>query len=345
MEKMLILIFVILNVMGCKDSVKNNINVEKINFIGMTGKSENIQFISSKVGYSFNYVTESKNQTLEQLNDPNFFPESTVISTIFKTTDGGKTWVSVYSIKDYQFYNASFSDKNTIYIKIIDSKKVLKNKLLKFDLKTNKVTILNFNFERMGEIWVVNKKIFVNSKNNGVNNLYTIDDNFSKIDSIKENKVFKDKITLLGNTSFVVTWDNEIYNIDKKQSVIFDDFKIECITKKNESNLLIASKKKSSIFLVDYNTDNKEKKILKEFEGYSIVQGLQSNDKVICGFIGNIKGHFTEYDLFYSLDKGNTWQIQELKENSYIRPNILLDDILYIFSGGNRIQKLLFKNN
>ena len=339
------ILFVILTVLGCKDSVKNSANIEIINFTGMDGESVHISFVTPKIGYSFNNktYTDWTRVTKEQLDDPNYFPKSTDVGTIYKTIDGGKNWDSVYSIKDYNFYNTSFYGKNKIYIKIIDSKKILKNKLLKFDLKTNKDNILNFNFERMGEIWAINKNVFIHSKNNGVNYLYTIDDNFSKIDSIKDDKIFKDKITLLGNTPFVVTWDNEIYNIHKKQSIRLDDVKIECITKKSESNLLIASKDKSSIFLVDFNTNNKEMKILKEFEGYNIVRGLQSNDKVICGFIGNIKGHFTEYDLFYSLDKGKTWQIQEIKEKRHIHTNCLIDKELYIFGGANQIQKFLFK--
>ena len=45
-----------------------------------------------------------------------------------------------------------------------------------------------------------------------------------------------------------------------------------------------------------------------------VVENLQSNDKVIIGFIGNIKGVFTEFDLLYSLDNGRTWQIKKLEE-------------------------------
>ena len=80
-----------------------------------------------------------------------------------------------------------------------------------------------------------------------------------------------------------------------------------------------------------------------QFINRNIVQGLQSNDKVICGFIGNIKGSFTEYDLFYSLDQGKTWQIQELKEKSYIRPNCLVNNIL-IFTAEKADSKKLFLN-
>lgn len=341
MKKMFMCLLVILITMGCKDSVKNNVDVEIINFNGMKGKSEYMCFINPKEGYSFNYITESEEQTGEQLDAPNFFPESTDISTVYKTIDGGKNWVNAYSINDFHFYSTAFYDKNAVFIKIIDSKDVLKNKLLKFELKTNKVTILNFNFERMGEIWAINQDIYVNSKNNGINNLYSIDNNFTKIDSIKEDNVFRNKITLLGNIPYVITWDNEVYNVEKKEAVRLSNIELEGITGIGKSNLLIACKNKSSIELFDYNIKTKEKKYLKELESYNIVQGLQSNDKVICGFIGNIEGAFTEYDLFYSLDKGKSWHIQELKEKSYIRPSALIDDLLYIFSGGKRIQKIL----
>lgn len=329
--------------MGCNDSVNKNISVEMINFNGMTGKSEYLHFINQKEGYSFNYITESKEQTEEQLNNSNFFPESTDVASIYKTTDGGKNWVSIYSINNYHFYNTAIGNDKNIFIKIIDCKENLKNKLLRINLSNNKVTILNFNFERMGEIWLVNEKVFINSENNSVSNIYTTDTNFIKIDSTRENKVFQDKITLLGKIPYVLTWENEVYNIENKTAIKFNDIELEVITKKNKQNLLVAGKKNSSIILFGYNVNNKQKDYLKEFEGYNIVQGLQSNDKVICGFIGNIKGAFTEYDLFYSLDKGKTWKIQELKEKNYIRPSVLVDGILYVLSGGKRIQKISFK--
>ncbi|MEJ8598273.1 hypothetical protein JSO62_06165 [Riemerella anatipestifer] len=345
MKKLLMCFLMILVAMGCEDYVKEKDNIEILIFEGMKGESKYMFFINPKVGYSFNNHTVSDwhRVTEEQLKQPNFFPKSTDISIIYKTIDGGKTWASVYSIDDFRFDKVAFSDKNRVYIKIINSKETLNNKLLKFELETNKATVFSFNFERMGEIWAFNQKVFINSKNNGINTLYSIDNDFTKIDSIEENKIFKDKITLLDNTPYTITWDNELYNIEKKEAIRLCDIELESIIEMGKSNILVACKKEFSIILVEYDTSTKKRKYLKEFSGYDIVKGLQSNDKVICGFIGSIKGMFTEYDLFYSLDKGKTWHIQELKEKSYISSSALVDDILYIFSGGKRMQKILLK--
>jgi len=81
--------------------------------------------------------------------------------------------------------------------------------------------------------------------------------------------------------------------------------------------------------------------VIKIIKNYSIIKNLQSNDKAIIGFIGNIKGAFTEYDLLYSLDKGKTWQIKKLEEPNYVRPNCLINNIVYIYSGGARMQKIV----
>ena len=56
---------------------------------------------------------------------------------------------------------------------------------------------------------------------------------------------------------------------------------------------------------------------------------------------GYLFGTYTEYDLLYSLDKGKTWQIKKLEESNYVRPNCLINNIVYIYSGGARMQKIV----
>ena len=87
--------------------------------------------------------------------------------------------------------------------------------------------------------------------------------------------------------------------------------------------------------------DMTSSRVIKIIKNYSIIKNLQSNDKAIIGFIGNIKGAFTEYDLLYSLDKGKTWQIKKLEEPNYVRPNCLINNIVYIYSGGAKMQKIV----
>jgi hypothetical protein len=93
------------------------------------------------------------------------------------------------------------------------------------------------------------------------------------------------------------------------------------------------------LYQFDATSDKLEKTQI--FENYSIISNLQSNEKVIIGFVGNIKGLFVDYDLIYSTDKGQTWQIQKLKDKNMITPNCLVDNVLYIYSG-RKLQKVTF---
>jgi len=343
MRKIFFLLFATIFMLECKEKTINRSNLEIFESAGMKGKPVHMYFLNSQEGYLFNYTTESQDQTAEQLNDPSFIPNTTDISTIYKTIDGGKNWAKVYTLKDYAFYDTAFCDGSSIYIKIINNKESLKNKILKFDFRTFQSTILAYNFERMGEFWAFNQKVYINSKNNGSNNIYSIDKDFRKLDSVRVNRVFKDRVTLLNQKPYVLTWDNEIYDIQNDEGVkIPSTDELACITKNGVESLIVVGKSSSSVTLYRYNVMTRHAQFLKEFDGYSIIQGLQSNEKVIYGFIGNIKGPFTEYDLFYSLDHGKTWQIQELKEKSYIRPVCLVGNILYIYSGGDKFQKIVF---
>lgn len=97
------------------------------------------------------------------------------------------------------------------------------------------------------------------------------------------------------------------------------------------------------ISLISYEPYAHRLRVIKKIKNYSIIENLQSNDKAIIGFIGNIKGAFIEYDLLYSLDKGKTWKIKKLEEPNYIRPSCLINNIVYIYSGGARMQKIVLE--
>lgn len=99
----------------------------------------------------------------------------------------------------------------------------------------------------------------------------------------------------------------------------------------------------NEISLISYEPYARRLKVIKKIKNYSIIENLQSNDKATIGFIGNIKGAFIEYDLLYSLDKGKTWQIKKLEEPNYIRPSCLINNIVYIYSGGAKMQKIVLE--
>lgn len=340
MKKLILLNSLFLLLFGCKDEA-NMIKCKGIPDVNQAFSY--MYFKTDNEGYLFGTYTEYEELSEKELEDPNNIPKSTDEANIYKTTDGGKNWVKINSIRDYSYYNNSFINGNAILIKIIDSKEILKCNLVNFDISTNKINRLNYNFERMGEIWSNDIKTFVNSKNNGINYIYSVTSDFKKVDSVAIKEVFKDKVIHFRNDFYVLTWDNHLYNITKQKR---DKLSIipKNIVKQDENTILIAGntiKDDNEISLISYEPNTRQSRAIKKFKNYSIIENLQSNDKAIIGFIGNIKGAFTEYDLLYSLDKGKTWQIKKLEEPNYVRPSCLIDNIVYIYSGGARMQKIV----
>jgi len=98
------------------------------------------------------------------------------------------------------------------------------------------------------------------------------------------------------------------------------------------------------VIVEKYNIKTHKRRKIKELKDYSIISEFKSNDSVIAGFVGNIVGVFTEYDLLYSLDKGETWEIYHLNDPNYYTPNCLIGNIMYIVSENRKIQKIRFEN-
>jgi hypothetical protein len=335
----MILLFLLL---GCKMET----NMFKCS--GIPDGNQNLAFMyfkTEKEGYMFGTYTLFKELTEKQLDYPNNAPKATTEANIYKTTDGGKNWVKIDSIGNYSFYNNASVNGNSVLIKRIDSRADLKSHLVRFDLSNYKISHLNFHFERMGQIWSNDERVFINSKNQGVNHIYSTNYNFEEIDSVRVSQVFKENAIKLDDDFYILTWEDELYNISKQES-----YKLPVIARgivrQNENSILIAgssSTDENEISLLSYDIDNKQLKTINRFKGYSIISNLQSNDRLITGFIGNINGLFTEYDLLYSIDKGQNWQIKKLEESSYVSPSCLVDNIIYIYSGGARMQKIVLK--
>jgi hypothetical protein len=91
---------------------------------------------------------------------------------------------------------------------------------------------------------------------------------------------------------------------------------------------------------LQYDPQSDSLKELHTFKKYARISCLQSNENVIAGFLGT-RTYFPIHDLVYSTDQGKTWKIQELKDALMIRPNCLVDNIMYIYSG-DRLQKVTF---
>lgn len=321
---------------------REKLNVEMIKINGALGKPEYFYFVSPQVGYSFNTFKFRPKPKKEHLNDVGNFPKSKYKSIVYKTIDGGKNWKQVYEIDNYFFRDVAVVADNNLFISISDS--IFDGHLLKFNFKTLKADLLDFNFDRMGEIWCVNDLIFINSLTRGQNLIYSSNFDLKRLNSIGEYNSFRSKVCLLNNVPYVLTWQNELYNIESKQLFMLQDIEAVTMTKANDESLIIGGKnlKDKTIILMSYSVETKKTEILKEFKEYSIVKGFQGNEKIIYGFVGNINGLFTEYDMCYSLDRGKTWNIQRLEDPEYTNPCSLIDNVLFVKGWDETIQKIVF---
>jgi hypothetical protein len=301
-------------------------------------------FKTEKEGYLLGTLTKYQEMSDADLNNSKFIPKSTEEANIYKTIDGGHSWEKIDSTLNKTYYGHGVFYKNCIYIQEMNSLINFKNSIIKFDVLKKRKSTLNYNFERLGDIWSIDDSLFVTFKNKRVNGLLSFDENLNIINSKILKTPLKNEVLNFRKESYAMNWDNNnLLNLTQNKTIPLP-LNPGCLTSQDENNILIAGNKKtddSEINLVSYNVTTGKSKVIKEFKGYSIIQGLQSNDKLIAGFIGNISGAFTKYDLFYSLNKGKTWSIQKLEEPSYIRPSCLIDNIIYIYSGNARMQKLV----
>lgn len=333
-----IIMFSALLLLGCKNTTNDNLGIEIYTIKGMDGKPEYIHFITEKEGYSFNTVEDWPEQTSEQLNDPNYLPQPSNSVIIYKTINGGRNWEKTDSIKNRKFVGEGIFFKNAFYVAIndfVEDKIYLVRKKINSNLIENQVESVYGFLEDSNTAYYTSKDGF-----------FSINNNLKAKQILKSS--FGNESLLIGNTIYTILRNNSGINFLKVyhnggEKKISCEIEPECLAKINNDNIVIAGYNKKEVVLLNYEISTNKITTLNEFSGYGIVQGLKSNNKVICGFVGNIEGAFTEYNMFYSLDKGITWKIEKLKEESYIRPSFLIENNLYIYSGGDRMQKVKFK--
>jgi hypothetical protein len=266
---------------------------------------------------------------------------------VYKTTNGGKNWKQIYYQDGYYFYGNSILYNNAIFGTIKNPEDISKENLFKLDLTTQKFTLLNTNNANVesvgGYIWISGDSIYTYFTKNTHRGILITDTDFSSFLLKPFNYITRDGVIVSDSVyTYFITWKNQLVveNNGKYTEVAIKE--PACITKNTENKVLIATQEQeNAINLYQFDTTNDKLEKLQTFENYSIISHLQSNEKVIIGFMGNIKGLFVEYDLIYSTDKGQTWQIQKLKEKKLITPNCLVDNILYIYSG-IKLQKITF---
>jgi len=301
---------------------------------GTQGKPEYMLFKTENEGYMFCYKG-------------GLYQNSSIF--VYKTTDSGKNWEQIYYQNRCYFalYSTLILFNNAIYGNVYDPEDITNYNLFKLDLATQEFKLINpddFGVDRVGGIiGTKGNDISVFFNKNKQSGILTTDTDFSSFSLKPFNYTIKDGGIINDSTNiYFITWKNQLVietNGEYKEVAINNP---AAITKIAENKVLIATnEQENAINLYQYDLANDRLEKLHTFENYSIINHLQSNEKVIVGFVGNIKGMFVEYDLIYSTDKGQTWQKQKLKEKNLITPNCLVDNILYIYSG-RKLQKIVF---
>jgi hypothetical protein len=304
---------------------------------GLNGKPEYMHFKTENEGYICSYKG-------------NVYFDASII--IYRTNDGGKEWEQIYSQTGCVFYGDSKLYNNAIFGLIKDAEDITKSNLFKLNLATQEFKLLDINGLGVdgvgGFILVKNDSIvtfFNKDKHRGI---LTTDTDFSSFSLEPFNYTVKfitnasDGMVSDNTNIYFITWKNQLViktNNEYKEVAINNPVGI---TKLAENTILIATEEQDNeINLYQFDTTSDKLEKLQTIENYSIISHLQSNKNVIVAFAGNIKGMFVEYDLIYSVDKGQTWQVQKLKERNLITPNCLIGNVLHIYSG-RKLQKITF---
>lgn len=293
-------------------------------------------FKNEKEGYLFGAREVVENMATRELKDPNFSPQSIEIATIYKTINGGINWKRIYSSVDSYFeYSRAINKGNFIYIdKVNGLSNMYSGKILKFDVNTNTITESK-SMKGPKSLLVSSDKIFSLS-----DKVYELNNKLQLLDSFRVN--FPISHSALVNKHFFVVSSgrNVLTRFDSER--YFEsgtDFELpifpECLLHTTSDDLLISgtdTHSNKNTMLVKFEVNKNKLKILKKFNGYSVIKGVRSKGKVIAGFVGNIKG--IEYDLFYSLDSGKTWKIRILGDLFISETTILVGNTLYMIGYG-----------
>lgn len=325
---MFVAFYFTLLLIGC-----NETNGTMINSDGLPQKDHKfsyMHFLTKDIGYLFG----------------TYSPTSSIgTAAVYKTTDGGNSWIQIDSIPNCRFHGIATANKQGIYIE--------------GELFKERFMMLYFDFVKERLKWLISTpsiSCYWNcpdgihyTNNREFIHLYSFKPEHHTLDSIQIGHYVLDAVSIEGKDYCIFT------NYDQTYLGVIDDAVTrrvnlpiipQKIVKISDRELLIAGMKlghQPNVSLIVYDVQTEKTESIKVFENYNNIQDLKGNDVVVTGLLGNVKGMSVDYTLIYSTDYGKTWNIQKLVEPTYVSPNCLIEDIFYTYCGAGRIQKLNLK--
>lgn len=342
MKKLIFLNSLLLLLLGCKDE-SNMIKCKGITDVNQTFSY--MYFKTDNEGYLFGTYTEYAELSEKELENPNNIPRLIDEANIYKTTDGGRNWIKINSCLNYSYFNICTQLNGYVYILRNDVRRDYNFSIAVFSTKKGYIEKI-IKIKPISAVWNDNSKVYY-TNNRGSIKLYSLDKN-QNIDSVDIENYALQGIGINEKSYAIFSSGETSYfgSAEKENNEIELSIMPKSIVSQENNTIIIAGNTLSDaneISLISYEPYAHRLRVIKKIKNYSIIENLQSNDKATIGFIGNIKGAFIEYDLLYSLDKGKTWQIKKLEEPNYIRPSCLINNIVYIYSGGARMQKIVLE--
>lgn len=326
----IIVIFFCVFITSC--GMKNGKNKEDgliISCRGLIAQPVYLHYISDNIGYAF-------------VNNGDTYSHADAV--IYKTIDGGNNWEQVNVIEHHLFTGSSsiiLGDNIYCYINSEDDFAI--NRIICYNYKINTIKVSDYIIQSVGDIWEQDGNIYGYVYVDSGYSLLIIDTNLYGL--VKNRNFYKEmtgSVCCDKNHKYFLTYDN--YFVIQGESYVkkISIRNPQCITKLAEGKVLIvANTAKNIITLYEYYVDSNQLKVACSIYGYNIAKHFRMDmkGKNIIGFVGNISGHFIEYDMVCISIEKQRMITRSLLVPYKITPNDITEKYLYIFVDRNTIQR------